>query len=65
MEAVLRNVNFSGANLQGAVFVQSDIRGANFSGAKLSNANFYRATYDNETLFPMFFNLEIHEMMRR
>ena len=39
----LPGVDFSGQNLENAVFTQSDLRGANFKGAKLQGVKFIKA----------------------
>ncbi|UYQ92136.1 pentapeptide repeat-containing protein [Chitinophaga horti] len=39
----LRNIDFGGANLQGANFRYTDIRGCNFEGANLMNVRFTKA----------------------
>ena len=64
-QAILQNANFSKCNLTGAIFGESDIRGTNFSGANLYDANFSKAVYDSHTIFPMFFKIEKHAMIKR
>jgi uncharacterized protein YjbI with pentapeptide repeats len=65
VEAILWHVNFTHCDLRDAVFYKSDIRGADFSGAKLRGASFHEAVYDHQTKFPVFFNVEKREMIRK
>lgn len=59
-----KDADFTGADLDGALFSEDniggavDLSGANFSNAKLDRAEFKSALYDASTKFPSGFSLD-------
>ena len=56
--ADLRGADLSNAELWRAFLRGADLRGADFKGANLIGADMFRATYDDETIFPEGFDPE-------